>query len=179
MANNRAALDRGFKKAKQIISGHIFDCVQVMADRMIDDAISSYRSKEGPFTGNAITSYACGLYIDGVLSDIRLVGDKLSPPVHIKVQEGETLYLERPYSGKPRTITGMVDLVLDKYGGEEGSITFLTKYYQPKVKKGFELVMCTGAEYSVYQEKVWSANFLTDTYIKAQRGKFKSFKPLP
>ena len=88
------------------------------------------------------------------------------------------MFLANPYSGHPRRIRGMAEIVLGDEG-LESSINFLSNYYTPKIKKGIEIVMCTGTEYSVYQEKVWKANFLTDTYIKAKKEKLNSFKPLP
>lgn len=168
----------GFKKAKQLISGHIYDQLVITADKLIDHAIANYRSPIGPFTGNTITSYACGLYVDGVLTDIRLGGEKMRAPVHVKIQKGEILTLEEPYSGGKRTISGKADIVLGDEG-MESSINFLTHYYKPQVRKGYEIVMCTGTEYSVYQENVWKSNFLTDTYKAASTGAFIKFKPLP
>lgn len=173
--SNKAALDNGFKKAKQLISGHIYDQLSISAETLIDHAIANYSSRIGPFTGNTITSYACGLYVDGVLSDIKLVGNKMKKPVHIKIKNGEALFLDNPYSGKPRRITGMADIVLGDEGAQS-SINFLSNYYKPKTKKGYELVMCTGTEYSVYQENVWKANILTNTYKSANN--IIKFKPL-
>lgn len=173
--SNKAALDRGFKTAKQLINGHIYDQLSISAEALIDHAIANYSSRIGPFTGNTITSYACGLYVDGVLSDIKLVGGKLKNPVHVKIKNGEVLFLDNPYSGKPRRITGMADIVLGD-DGMNSSINFLSNHYNPKTRKGFELVMCTGTEYSVYQENVWKANFLTNTYKSAKN--IVKFKPL-
>ena len=176
--SNKSALDKGFKKAKEVIFGHLFDQSIAFSDILISHAIDSYRSKIGPFTGNTITSYACGLYMDGVLTDIKVSSRSMKDPVHIKIKKGESLFLANPYSGHPRRIRGMAEIVLGDEG-LESSINFLSNYYTPKIKKGIEIVMSTGTEYSVYQEKVWKANFLTDTYIKAKKEKLNSFKPLP
>lgn len=178
MANNKAALDKGFKKAKELIFGHLYDQSAAFSDKLISHAIDSYRSVIGPFTGNTITSYACGLYVDGVLTDIRASSRSMKSSVHIKIKAGESLFLDNPYSGKPRRIAGMAEIVLGD-DGLESSINFLSNHYTPKIQKGIEIVMCTGTEYSVYQENVWKANFLTNTYLEAKKDKLNSFKPLP
>ena len=63
MANNKAALDKGFKKAKEIIFGHLYDQCIRLCDALVVDAVQKRTFQS--FTGNTITRFACGSYVDG------------------------------------------------------------------------------------------------------------------
>ena len=176
MANNKAALDRGFKKAKEIIFGHLYNQCIRFCDALVRDALS----KEGfqSFTGNTITSFACGIYIDGALNYMVASGENMQAPVHAKVQKGERVYLENPYEGRARAVIGKVDIVHDMTGMDT-SFRILQGF--PVSTKGIAIVMTTGTEYSTYLENVYDLNVLSAT---AEKGNVKnllynSFKPLP
>lgn len=103
------------------------------------------------FTGNTQTSYAYGIYRDGVIADICFIGDVKAPPVHVKVRKGESLYLEHPYEGLARGWpSGMAETVEDF--GQETSARFLASY-KPSASYGLSLVVCTGTEYSEWIEE--------------------------
>lgn len=176
MANNKAALDRGFKKAKQIIFGHLYDQCIMLCDALVRDALQ----KKGfqSFTGNTITSFACGIYIDGRLNHMVASGENMQAPVHAKVQNGETVFLKNPYEGKPRSVTGRVDIAYDM-SGMETSFRLLESL--APTTKGISVVMTTGTEYSTYLESVYHLNVLSDTAKDSNVKKllYSSFKPLP
>lgn len=65
MGNNALELIKAKKVMQNIVSGHIYDMLAKVCDDLLADAVVS-KEFQG-FTGNTQTSYACGLYIDGVL----------------------------------------------------------------------------------------------------------------
>lgn len=71
--------------------------------------------------------------------------------------------------------TGTVET--DKGYGETFSFNFL-KRYKSKSRRGFEIVMCTGTEYSTYLENVLNADVLTGTFLKAQDTLYRNFKAM-
>lgn len=176
MANNKAALDKGFKKSKQIIFGHLFERCVKFCDALVEDALN----KRGflSFTGNTIASFACGIYVDGDLSYVVASGDTMSAPVHAKIKKGETVWLDNPYEGKPRRVTGKVDIAYD-LSGLDTSLKLLQGI--PPKGKGISIVMTTGTEYSTYLENVYNLNVLSDTAKEGnvKRLLYSSFKPLP
>lgn len=176
MANNRAALDKGFKKAKEIIFGHLYDQCIRLCDALVTDAVQKRTFQS--FTGNTVTSFACGIYLDGSLNYVVASGDNMNAPVHAKIQEGETVYLSNPYEGQPRKVTGKVDIAYD-LSGMETSMRIL-QGLSPNTK-GLSIVMTTGTEYSTYLENVRKFNVLSDTAKKGSVKKllYSSFKPLP
>lgn len=175
MANNKAALDKGFKKAKEIIFGHLYDQCIRLCDALVTDAVQKRTFQS--FTGNTITSFACGIYLDGSLNYVVASGDNMNAPVHAKIQKGETVYLSNPYEGRPRKVTGRVDIAYD-LSGMETSIRILQRVSSNT--KGLSIVMTTGTEYSTYLENVHKLNVLSDTAKEGNVKKllYSSFKPL-
>ena len=176
MANNKAALDKGFKKAKELIFGHLYDQCIRLCDALVGDALNGREFQS--FTGNTITSFACGIYVDGSLSYVVASGDTMPAPVHAKIQKGDTVYLQNPYEGVPRSTTGKVDIVYNQ-SGMETSVRIL-QGFKPTVK-GISVIMTTGTEYSTYLESVYHLNVLTETSQESniKRLLYSSFKPLP
>lgn len=173
--DNSKVFDAGIKKARQIVSGYVFDCLAKACEELADDAVRNYRSPIGAFTGNTITSYACGVFVDRALIYYYSNGNKIKAPVRVKLSKGETAYLNPDYEGRSRRFTGKTDT--DKGYGEDFSFKFLSRY-KSKVKNGFEIVVCSGTEYSTYIENVWHGNVLTDTFERAPKVLSKNFKPM-
>lgn len=173
--NNKAALDKGFKKAKQLISSHIYDMLVRFCNSLVIDAVLNRGFQN--FTGNTITSFACGIYIDGMLSHMIASGENMKAPVHAKVSKGELVTLENPYEGTKRSVRGKVDIAYD-LSGMDTSFKILQGFRVPS--NGFSVIMTTGTEYSAYLENVKKLNVLSDT-AKADNVKkelYSSFKPL-
>lgn len=114
------------------------------------------------FTGNTITSLAFGLYEHNSLTDIVFVSG-VKPPVHAKIRNGETVYLEDPYEGEARSVTGKVDIYND--WGNETSVRTLQEL-RPKGDSG--IIVTTGTEYSEFLEKKGDFNVLSDTELYAR-----------
>lgn len=176
MSNNKAVLDAGFRKAKQLIYTYLYNNLIRFCDNLVRDALQKREFQS--FTGNTITSFACGIYIDGALSYLVASGDNLPAPVHAKVQKGETVYLKNPYEGSARSTTGKVDIVYD-LSGMESSYRIL-QGMKPS-SNGLSVIMTTGTEYSTYLESVHHLNVLSETSSDAnvKRLLYSSFKPLP
>lgn len=176
MANNKAALDKGFKKANQIIFGHLYDQCIKLCDALVRDALSQREFQS--FTGNTITSFACGIYVDGSLNYMVASGENMAAPVHAKIQNGQTVFLSNPYEGQPRSATGKVDIAYDMTGMET---SFRVLQGMKPSSKGLSIVMTTGTEYSTYLESVYHLNVLSETAKDSNVKKllYSSFKPLP
>ena len=54
------------KRARNVISGHVYDMLVKVCDGLLEDAEMSKEFRG--FTGNTQTSYSCGLYVNGRLS---------------------------------------------------------------------------------------------------------------
>ena len=176
MGNNKVALEMGFKKGKELIFAHLYNQCINFCDALVKDALQKREFQS--FTGNTITSFACGIYVDGDLSYVVASGDTMSAPVHAKIKKGETVWLDNPYEGKPRRVTGKVDIAYD-LSGLETSLKLLQGI--PPKGKGISIVMTTGTEYSTYLENVYNLNVLSDTAKEGnvKRLLYSSFKPLP
>jgi len=169
---NEQSLNKGLKKARELALEHIKNCLQDVCDDLVNHAVTNYSSPRGAFTGNTITSYAIGLFLDGEF-DYYYANDGIKPPVRVKLRKGERATLSPAWDGTTRSFTGTVDT-----GGGYGldySYKFLQSF-KPKTK-GIVLVMCSGTEYSTYIETKMNGNVLTDTFRKAS-GMLNNFKPM-
>ena len=61
--SNEVLFDEGMRKAKELVSGYIFDVLTKCCEELIQDALDN-KSGFRNLTGNTITSYACGLFMD-------------------------------------------------------------------------------------------------------------------
>ena len=170
---NEQVLTKGLLKAKEIAYEHYLDCLRDSCDQLVDDAVASYKSPIGPFTGNTITSYAIGLYLGKDLV-YYYSNDGIKQPVRVKLKKGERVELTPDWRGKNRSFSGSVDT--DGGYGEDFSQRFLGAYH-PK-SNGIELVMTSGTEYSTYIETAMRGNVLTDTFKRAKGILQSNFKPM-
>lgn len=162
------------KRARNIISGHVYDMLVKVCDCLLEDAEMSKEFRG--FTGNTQTSYSCGLYVDGKLSYYVSQDMWTKKPVRKKIPKGVTVYLKHPYEGDSRSVTGRVDV--DGLYGKDSAFQFL-KSFKDAPNNGFAIVMTTGTEYSVYIETVHHLNVLTDTRQNASHILLNNMKPIP
>lgn len=161
MANGNEAIKSGFEKAKRLIYNHLFEQCVRLCDSLIRDALQKREFQS--FTGNTATSYACGIYRDGVLKYMVASGEDMEAPVHAKVQNGQRLFLPNPYEGAPRGVKGRAEIVYNM-SGMDTSFRILRE--SASKRKGLSIVMTTGTEYSEYLEGARLLNVLTDTSKK-------------
>lgn len=171
--SNSILFNEGMNKARQIVSDYIYGILVKCCDNLVSEGL---RNKSGfrNLTGNTITSYACGLFLNGKLSYFVCSGDSMKQPVRVKLSKGET-FKGISYDGEQRRFTGRINT--DKGYGATFSYNFL-KGYKSQSGKGFEIVMCTGTEYSTYLEKTLNADVLTGTFLHASKILFNHFKPM-
>ena len=73
--------DEGIRKAKELVSGYIFDVLTKCCEELIQDALDN-KSGFRNLTGNTITSYACGLFMDGRFSYFVCSGDSMKQLIY-------------------------------------------------------------------------------------------------
>lgn len=135
---------------------------------LLEDAY--FRKEYTSFTGNTLTSLAFGLYERGQLVDVVFI-DGLKPPVHVKVKQGQSLFLSHPYEGTARVVSGQVD-TSDAWG-DETSIQTLRKLCP---KGGNGIIVTTGTEYSTFLERVKNLNVLSGTYLEARNNALRDMR---
>ncbi len=164
----------GMKRARQLVSGHIHDMLVKCCDDLVTEAPDLAKGFRN-FTGNTITGYAAGLYMDGALSDISLSVDGQKKPVHVKVRKGETVHLAPDYDGRERSFTGTVET--DGGYSSQTAVKFLMGY-KSKARSGFEIVVTNGTEYASYLENARNADVLTGLFRNASQILAQNIKPI-
>lgn len=157
----------GIRKAKIAIEYAVIERLKRAAEELIVDA--EFAQGYQNLTGNTLTSYAIGIYYKGELRefiDIFEVDEGIDKPTRPKLSTGKGwITIERYGGGKAHVLQD----TLEKTDGDYGYNTSrrLLEYYTPKTD-GFELVMCTGTEYSEYLEDR-GLNVLTETFMLSPR----------
>ena len=172
--NNPKSFDAGIQKMTRIKHEHFIKCLQAYCDSLFRsaDAQRQYRN----LTGNTFVSYSCGIYIDGTLREILLSSDYKKPPIRVKLAKGE-VFSGKDYDGTFRR-KYKANIETDRGLGVDTSLRFL-RQHKPNVTKGYDVVMCTGTEYSEYIEKVRHINVLTNTYLMSSGLIAANLKPIP
>lgn len=163
MPSNERTLENGFAKAYRIIEDTLYNSLSDAAEKLLVRA-STNRQFIG-FTGNTQTSYMAGIYVGGRLAGIVYQQNWTAPPVRAKIPKGKTIFLQYPYEGRERGVTGRVDI--GEPFGAETSLKFLQNHKVPSKSVG--LVLTTGTEYSEYIESVQRLDVLTNTFGDAAR----------
>lgn len=158
----RMSNDAVFKVAKRkiwdLVWPNLYEALVSIAYELIQSA--EFEKEYMNLTGNTLTSYAVGIYKDGVLIEI-IQNSNLRPPIRVKLTRGEAWVDFRDYDGNFRKkFVGIVET--DRGWGDDTSIKFLTSYDPPFRGSKTGIVMCTGTEYSEFLE-MQGANVLTST----------------
>ena len=157
---------------EKVVTMHMVESLSKFGDYMIDKVLPE-QAEFRNLTGNTLTSYAYGVYVNGVIHTIGLFKNG-EPAIRIKLSKDETVRNFEDYDGSIRSyFTGDIDT--DRGYGDEFSYRFLSGY-TPKGK--FSLVFTTGTEYSAYLENVLNLNVLTDSLDTVKSDLLKSFKPI-
>lgn len=156
--SNDAVFYAAKRKIWDLVWPNLYEALVSLAYELIQSA--EFEKGYMNLTGNTLTSYAVGIYKDGVLIEI-IQNSKLRPPIRVKVTRGEVLVDFRDYDGNFRKkFVGIVKT--DSGWGDDTSINFLTSYDPPFRSSKTGIVMCTGTEYSDFLETQGS-NVLTAT----------------
>ena len=172
MANNTAALDRGFAKAKQIMRERIEQCLVNEANKLAMKAYESYNSPLMGFTGNTWTGTAVGVYSNGKLIyyiTTRMI-DNMPAPVMNKLRLGKPVFLEKPYgyimvgSRGNRSFAAFVDT--DGGNSEKDAIEFLESH---SIGSKYGITVVNGSEYANYIENSMGGDVIIGTHHYAGR----------
>lgn len=159
MRSNSSVIEGGFTSFGVRFYDVLVARLLAYGRHLVDRSVSLKRF--GDFTGNTVTSFACGVYRDGVLVG-HYVADK-SPALRKKVGKDEYVQLPVTYDGrKDVSVKGRVS-VSDGYGSDF-SLDFLRSF---SAGGGLSLVVLTGTEYSLYIEQERDLNVLSATYALA------------
>ena len=166
MQNNLAIFDKGIEKMNTMIFNQIIIALQKVAAKLLLHAelARTYHS----LTGNTLTSYMVGIYVDDRLFNTMSVMDvdNLKSPTRNKITQGERYvvpWFEDYDTGRIVTVRRENLIKTDEGYGADTSREFLHSF-TPSTK-GFSLVFTTGTEYSEFLQKVKGFNILTDTFI--------------
>lgn len=163
---NEKVFEDAMAKVKESLNGKILDALTNVAADLILDA--EFEKEFNNLTGNTLTSYAAGIYVDRKLKrwvNIFNVDYDIDMPTTKKLSNKEGYQLVVHYDTNeliPVKTSTFID-TSDEYG-YESSERFL-KSYAPE-KDGYAIVMCTGTEYSAILE-FGGLNVLTETFMKS------------
>lgn len=171
---NKHTLEQSKAVLRGIIDDYFVSYLIEVCHKAVDHAVG--HKEYGDFTGNTVTSYACGLYVRGELEYVYVSGSDMREPLRIKVKKGELAFLEETYD-KRKDISVKGEIDTDWMFGEDTSVQFLQNY-KSKYIQGYEIVMTTGTEYSTWIEKHMGLNVLTETYQDVPSLLLSSLKPI-
>lgn len=169
-AENEKVILNGTEKAGKLVHEHIVMQLMDFSDRLIH--LAQMEKDYSNLTGNTVTSYMCGIYFRGKLTDV-ILDDGIKPPIRVKLTKGERFH-GISYDGRLRDFVG--EVATDRGYGDDFSMKFLAKY-KPS-SDGYAMVMCTGTEYSEFLERSYHFNVLTEISAEARRAFLNSFKPM-
>lgn len=139
---------------------------------MVDTIIPSQQEFRN-LTGNTITSYAFGIYLEGKLQVMGFNKDS-KPALRNKLVKGEVVRDFVDYDGYLRAFF-RADVDTDGGLGKDSSAQFLMGYTPPYK---YAIIFTTGTEYSAYLENVRNLNVLTEGFETSKTDFLKSFKPI-
>lgn len=154
-----------------VVDAHILSQLEQFGDDMIDSILPS-QAEFRNLTGNTLTSYAYGVYLNGIIQTIGMYVGK--DAIRVKLDKGEILRDFTDYDGGFRKYF-KAEVETDKGYGNESSRKFLSEY-KPSGK--YSIIFTTGTEYSAYLENVLNLNVLTDGFDYAKTDFINSFKKI-
>lgn len=172
MSNNTAALERGIKKAKQIMRERIEICLVNEANKLALKAYESYNSPLMGFTGNTWTGTAVGVYSQGKLIyyiTTRMI-ENMPAPVMDKLRLVKPIFLEKPYgyimvgARGNRSFAAVVNT--DGGNSEKDAIEFLESH---SIGSKYGITVVNGSEYANYVENSMGGDVLIGTHHYAGR----------
>lgn len=140
--------------------------------QMVNEALPSQQEFRN-LTGNTLTSYAFGVYVNGSLRAMGFNKDAKAP-LRNKLIKDEIVYDFTDYDGNFRDYF-RADVDTDAGYGQSSSVQFLQSY---KSRAKYSIIFTTGTEYSAYLENSLNLNVLSDGVDYAASAILKSFKPI-
>ena len=153
------------------VNGIVLANMEMFGDDMVNRVLpeqAEYRN----LTGNTLTSYSYGIYLDGVLQLLNYFDG--NPAVRRKLRKDDVVRDFVDYDGNNRSyFQATIDTDGD-YGVNSASLFIQT--YKPKGK--YSIIFTTGTEYSAYLENVRDLNVLTEGFEYSKSAFISSFKPI-
>lgn len=140
-----------------------------------DDMVNRVLPEQAEFrnlTGNTLTSYSYGIYLNGVLQLLSYFEG--NPAIRKKLNKDEIVRDFVDYDGNYRTYFQATIGTDGDYGVNSASMFLQT--YKPKGK--YSIIFTTGTEYSAYLENVRDLNVLTEGFEYSKSAFISSFKPI-
>ena len=162
--------DKLASKAIQKIDTDMFIQLDAYGENMVDNIIPLQRGFKN-LTGNTITSFAYGTYINKVLKQVGMYNGKAA--IRVKLTKGE-VFTGIDYDGDYRKHF-VAEIETDQGLGTNTSMKFLQEY----IPTGYySIVFTTGTEYSEFLENRLHFNVLTDARTFSIQSFIRSFKPI-
>lgn len=139
---------------------------------MVNEALPSQQEFRN-LTGNTLTSYAFGVYVNGALRAMGFNKDAKAP-LRNKLIKDEIVYDFTDYDGNFRDYF-RAEVDTDAGYGQSSSVQFLQSY---KSRAKYSIIFTTGTEYSAYLENSLNLNVLSDGVDYAASAILKSFQPI-
>lgn len=159
------------KNADKVVEDIILKRLEAFGDNMVNNILPE-QAEFRNLTGNTLTSYSYGIYLNGSLVTISLYTG--TPAIRIKLRKGEVLRDFEDYDGYIRKYF-RADVDTDRGYGGETSYRFLSDY-KPSGK--YSQIFTTGTEYSAYLENFLNMNVLTDGFEYTKSNLISSFKTI-
>ena len=157
-------------KAMPVIDENILLQMNNFGDDMVQNIIPIQRGFKN-LTGNTITSFAYGTYINKVLKQVGMYNGKAA--IRVKLTKGE-VFTGIDYDGDYRKHF-VAEIETDQGLGTNTSMKFLQGY----IPTGYySIVFTTGTEYSEFLENRLHFNVLTDARTFSIQSFIRSFKPI-
>ncbi|MFT3994793.1 MAG: hypothetical protein QM660_10825 [Dysgonomonas sp.] len=155
------------KEVDSVIIAHMEQFGDDMVNRVLPEQ-AEFRN----LTGNTLTSYSYGIYLNGALQLMSYFNGKSA--IRRKLKKGEIVRDFVDYDGNYRTyFQANIDTDAD-FGVNSASLFLQT--YKPKAK--YSIIFTTGTEYSAYLENVRDLNVLTEGFEYSKNAFLSSFKPI-
>ena len=162
--------DNLLAKAQPNIDEEIMMQMDAFGENMINNIIPLQKQFKN-LTGNTISSFAFGTYLNGEIRNIEIYNTK--SPIRYKLTKGES-FTGIDYDGQEREYF-YADVDTDLGYGKDTSIEFLENY-TPSGK--YSMVFTTGTEYSEFLEAYLHLNVLSNARVTAMTTFIQSFKPI-
>lgn len=144
-----------------------------IAQTLVEYAMENREFKD--FTGNLINAYAVRVYYKGIpLYTITSHEIEGKMPTMKTLKEGQAYYYKHYYDGREnrgyhkRSGNFIAKTGDERYYAFERALELLDKK-KPSSKRGFSIVMVSGAKYAKFVEEVYNHDVLTNTFRYAPR----------
>lgn len=170
MDNVGTQFDNIAAKITKNVDEYMMQQMEAYGENMIDNIIPLQAGFKN-LTGNTLTSFAYGTYLNKKLYNIGIFKGKSAK--RWKLTAGE-IFSGEDYDGNNRNYF-KAEIDTDLGYGKDTSISFLESYTPKGV---YSLVFTTGTEYSTYLETNLHLNVLTDARTYSIANFIRSFKPI-